>query len=178
MGVCFESFTASAERALKRADWLARRRGAAVVEPLDLLAALAAESESRAAELLVEFGVEMDRLWAELGPGFSSYLAEFEATGARARLRDAGRAPEALPVSAALRLVLNEATMQARGFDRKREVGTEHLLAGLLLAVGPAAELLRRRASSSQTLRERLTEAGLVDIGPAAARPRESPRWS
>ena len=60
----FESFTASAERALKRAELLAKRRDARSVEPLDLLAALAAESESRAAELLVEFGVEMDRLWA------------------------------------------------------------------------------------------------------------------
>ena len=43
-----ESFTASAERALKRADLLAKRQNASVVEPLDLLAALAAESESRA----------------------------------------------------------------------------------------------------------------------------------
>ena len=64
-----ESFTASAGRALKRADLLAKRQNASVVEPLDLLAALAAESESRACELLVELGVEMDRLWAGLGPG-------------------------------------------------------------------------------------------------------------
>ena len=49
---------------LRRADRLARRRGAATVEPLDLLASLAAESESRAAVLLAEFGVETDRLWA------------------------------------------------------------------------------------------------------------------
>ena len=40
-----------------------------IVEPLDLLAALAAESESRAAELLVEFGVELARFWSGLGRG-------------------------------------------------------------------------------------------------------------
>ena len=73
-----ESFTASAGRALKRADLLAKRQNASVVEPLDLLAALAAESESRACELLVELGVEMDRLWAGLGPGISEALAESE----------------------------------------------------------------------------------------------------
>ena len=51
----FESFTASAERAMLRADLLAKRRRASIVEPLDLLAALAAEPETRASELLVEW---------------------------------------------------------------------------------------------------------------------------
>ncbi len=68
----FESFTASAGRAMKRAELLARRQNSLSVEPLDLLAALAAESESRAAELLIELGVEMDQLWVRLGPELAS----------------------------------------------------------------------------------------------------------
>ena len=71
----FESFTASAERAMLRADLLAKRRRGSVVEPLDLLAALASEPETRASELLVELGVEIDRLWDGLGPELSLPLA-------------------------------------------------------------------------------------------------------
>ena len=65
----FESFTAGAERALGRADALAQRRGATLVEPVDLLAALSLEAESRAAELLAEFGVSAGWLRDALGPG-------------------------------------------------------------------------------------------------------------
>ena len=42
--------------------------------------------------------------------------------------------------------------MQARGLDRKREVGTEHLLAGLLSTSGPAAELLRAAGLELETV--------------------------
>ncbi len=104
----FESFTAGAERALTRAEAVAGRRGATMVEPLDLLAALALEAESRAAELLAEFGVSTARLR--------------EAMDARAW--DDGRGPrsseaaEPIPRSAALRLVLSEAMSQARALDR------------------------------------------------------------
>ena len=114
---------------MRRADRLAQTAGAAAVEPLDLLASLAAESESRAAELLVEFGVETDRLWAALDPRFRiSWRNSREPTSTPTRY-SVGAAAEALPLSSDLRLVLNEATMHARGIDRKREVGTEHLLA-------------------------------------------------
>ena len=108
----FESFTASAGASHETSRVLAKRRDALVVEPLDLLAALAAESESRAAELLVEFGVEMDRLWARLGPELASVDddrdldAEEPDLGERRRL-------EPLPVSPTLRQVLNEAHGQA-----------------------------------------------------------------
>ena len=44
-----------------------RQRGAAAVEPTDLLAALVDEAESRAAELLAEFGLDPARVWAALG---------------------------------------------------------------------------------------------------------------
>ena len=160
----FESFTASAERAMLRADLLAKRRRASIVEPLDLLAALAAEPETRASELLVELGVEIDRLWDGLGPEFS---IPSEGQG-----DDPGVVAETtnlqglLPVSPALRLVLNEATISARGSDRKRELGTEHLLAGLLSTSGPAADLLQFAGLEIQTLRQRLTEVVEVDVAP------------
>ena len=63
MSAVLENFP-GAQRALKRAEWMARRRESPLVEPLDLLAALTVESESRAAELLMEFGVEISGLEA------------------------------------------------------------------------------------------------------------------
>jgi len=169
MGVMFYSFTASAERALKRADRLARRRGAALIEPLDVLAALAVESESRAAELLVEFGVETARLWTELGAESLTILAESVGDELETELTLGQTFPEPLPASPALRLVLSEASMQARGLDRKREVGTEHLLGGLLSSSGAAAELLRAAGLELPTLRERLTREVEADSGPLLA---------
>ncbi len=159
----FESFTSGAERALWRADQLARRRAAIVVEPLDLLAALAAESESRAAELLAECGVLTDRLWAELEPEILVFLSELEG---EAEGRPATAASQLLPPSPDLRLVLNEASMHARGLDRKREVGTEHLLAGLLASSGPASDLLKAAGVEHEILRERLTETTLAETAP------------
>ncbi len=164
----FESYTAGAERTLNRAGRLARRRGASAIEPLDLLASLAAESESRAAELLMEFGVERERLWAELDPELHDLLAEFQAgefDGEENSYEPTGAAP---PFSSSLRIVLSEATMHARGFDRKREVGTEHLLAALLTTAGRPAELLEAAGLEAQSLRERMTEATVADSSPLA----------
>jgi thiamine-phosphate pyrophosphorylase len=164
----FEELTAGAERALARADWLARRRGATLVEPLDLLAALTVETESRAGEWLVEFGVDTGRLRAALGPALLEELAQQQGDSQEP---GAGSAPgpagtEPLPRSAALRLVLGEARMQARVLDRRREVGTENLLAGLVAASDPAAELLRSVGLDFQPLRHRLSESSAVDSAP------------
>jgi thiamine-phosphate pyrophosphorylase len=164
----FESYTAGAERTLIRADRLARRRGSTSIEPLDLLASLAAEAESRAAELLMAFGVERERLWAEFDPELHDLLAEFGAGD----LDPSGYSYEpgglALPYSSGLRIVLSEATMHARGFDRKREVGTEHLLAALLNTAGRPAELLKAAGLEPHALRERMTEAAVADTSPLA----------
>ena len=161
-----ESLTASAGRALKRANLLAKSQNASVVEPLDLLAALAAESESRACELLVELGLEMDRLWAGLGSEISAALAESEQAELEAEMTGDESRLEALPISPGLRQVLNEAMAIARGPDRNREVGTEHLLASLLSTSGPAADLLRAAGLDLETMRERLTEFVQVDLAP------------
>jgi thiamine-phosphate pyrophosphorylase len=162
----FESFTAGAERAIKRAEELARHRGVIVVEPLDLLAALAVESENRAAELLSECGVLTDRLWAALGPEVLGFLTEHTECEREAASQVGATAPASLPPSPSLRLVLNEASMHARGLDRKREVGTEHLLAGLLACSGPASDLLQAAGLVHEVLSERLTLTTQAEFTP------------
>src|SRR5262249_17684690 len=162
----FESLTAGAARTLRRADSLARRRGARAIEPLDLLASLAAESESRAALLLAEFGVETDRLWASFDREIADLRVELEGTEFGDDLYFMERAEEALPCSTELRQVLSEATMHAREFDRKREVGTEDLLAGLLKTEGRPADLLRSVGLETHSLLERMLEGTLADRAP------------
>ena len=164
----FESLTAGAERALSRAEGLARRRGAALVEPLDLLAALTVEAESRAVEMLIEFGADLSRLQEALGLAAEPSLrASDRADREPEEASPAGSGSvEPLPRSSALRLVLSEAMMQARGLDRTREVGTEHLLAGLVCASEPAAELLRSVGLEFQPLRDRVSESVAVESGP------------
>jgi thiamine-phosphate pyrophosphorylase len=159
-----ESFTAGAERALARAESVARRRGARSVEPLDLLAALTLETESRAAELMAEFGVESSRLWTAMGPETLEIIA-----GSASLEPDFDSGPEPsgpIPQSPDLKVVLSEAMAQARGIDRKREVGTEHLLAGLISASDSAAEVLGSAGLEFQSLRDRLTASILVDSAP------------
>ncbi|MGP0064436.1 MAG: thiamine phosphate synthase [Isosphaeraceae bacterium] len=160
----FESFTAGAERALARAESMARRRGAESVEPLDLLAALTLETESRAAELMIEYGVEASRLWAAMGHETLEIVA-----GREPFELDPEAVPERMgpiPQSSDLKVVISEAMARARGIDRKREVGTEHLLAGLISGSDSAAELLGSAGLEFRSLREHLTETVLVDSSP------------
>ncbi len=165
----FQSFTASAQRVLERADLLARLRDGALVEPLDLLAALVLESDSQASELLAEYGVETARLWAALSmPAWQ----ELGRTGSPLESElSAGEPPsDPLSLSISSRAVLNEATLSARGLNRRREVGTEHLLAGLLASSGEAADLLRDAGLEYPALFERLVQTTTVESGPSAAR--------
>ncbi|MEA2630027.1 MAG: thiamine-phosphate pyrophosphorylase [Chloroflexota bacterium] len=147
-----EWYTAGARRALDRAEARARWRGAAAVEPIDLLAALVDEAESRAAVLLGEFGLDAVRARAVLGTGEGPPTDEGEGTD-----DPAGRF--ALPHSPDFRVALNDATVAARSLDRGRSVGTEHLLAGLLAAPGPAVDRLAGAGIEPGALVDRLTEA-------------------
>jgi thiamine-phosphate pyrophosphorylase len=149
-----EWYTAGARRALDRAEARARWRGAAAVEPIDLLAALVDEAESRAAVLLGEFGLDAVRARAVLGTGEGPPTDEREGTD-----DPSGRI--ALPHSPDFRVALNDATVAARSLDRGRSVGTEHLLAGLLAAPGPVVDLLAGAGIELDALADRLT-------GPAA----------
>lgn len=119
-----ESLSAGAVRAFQRARVRANLRGASAVEPVDLLAALVDEAESRAAERLAEAELSPARVWEALGT--TALEATEETLEVVAELR--------IPESPALRACLQDAVLHARASDRSRPVGTEHLLSGLLLA--------------------------------------------
>ncbi len=132
----FESFTAGALRALRRAEARARARSASSVDLADLAAALADESESRAANLLSSFGLAPERLLEALG--FAVDPPPDDEDGAT----------DPVPMSTEYRAALGHASTRARALDRSQSVGTEHLLEGLLAAEG-------------RMLAGRLAEAGL-----------------
>jgi thiamine-phosphate pyrophosphorylase len=164
-----QSLTPSAARAVRRALWLARRRNAAWVEPLDLLAALLFESESQAAALLAEFGVEAERLSGALGAqGGGPFNLGEAAPDWQPSLDEPGAEPEPLPHSLALRSVLSEAHLSARGLNRLREVGTEHLLGGLVSASVEAAAVLRDAGLELQAFTARLLQTTTVESAPLA----------
>jgi thiamine-phosphate pyrophosphorylase len=154
-----ESYTAGARRALDRAQVRAWRRGAAAVEPIDLLVALLHEAESRAATLLAEFG--MDATSAPETLGLSQDDAAFEGTTAEDSLEAL-----AVPHSPAVRTALNDASLQARALARSRSVGTEHLLAGLLATPGPVADLLTEAGLELAALAERLAAPAAEEAAP------------
>ena len=63
----YDAYTPGAQRALDRAQVRARAHGGSSVEPVDLLAALVDEAESRAAELMAQFGLDPARVLNALG---------------------------------------------------------------------------------------------------------------
>ncbi|MDR3637374.1 MAG: thiamine phosphate synthase [Isosphaeraceae bacterium] len=150
-----ESYTAGAVRAVNQAQARARHRDAESVEPADLLAALADEAESRAAALLTEFGLAPDLVRAALGV---TPLAGLESPPGTPHV----------PYSADFRAALAEAELQARAVGRSRAVATEHLLAALLSAPGPLAELLAAEGLALDALREYLGESVAAEALPIA----------
>ncbi len=127
----FESFTAGALRALRRAEARAKARSSPEVEPGDLASGLADEPESRASSLLAEFGLDPAAVAAALG---MADAAPDEAEGIEPL--------EPLPISAEARSAIVEASTRARSANRVGGVGTEHVLAGLLAGGGPLVEAL------------------------------------
>lgn len=147
-----DSFTEGALRALDRAQSRAQMRGASAVEPTDLLAALADESESRAAALLAQFGLDARSLWSALG-----------VTG---EVSGDGPPATAIPQSKGFRTVVSNATAHARSIDRNRLIGTEHLLAGLLAAPGPIAELLTNAGLELGALLDSMNDSAANETSP------------
>jgi thiamine-phosphate pyrophosphorylase len=152
----FESFTAGALRALRRAEARARARSGGTVELADLAAALADESESRASALLVEFGLAPERLLEALG-------VELEPPG-----EDEDGSAVSVPMSTEARSALGDASTRAKALDRNQSVGTEHILAGLLAAEseGAVAGRLEAAGLAVEALLETLAEAHDAALAP------------
>jgi thiamine-phosphate pyrophosphorylase len=165
----FDTFTAGALRAIERSEARAHARGAGAIEPFDLVAALVDESESRAATLLDEFGLEPSRLFAALGQ--PEAIPETD---------EDGEELPPVPQSAEVRSLLTDATNLARAFDRTRAVGTEHLLASLLPPHGsarttPAGDLLAAAGLDVAGLVASLAEAEKGESEPIPLDPEMPP---
>ncbi len=153
------SFTASAERVMIRAGNLAESRGGRAVDSLDLLLALMLETESRAVQNLRESGFDeqavVDQIQLDQGLDDQATALDRELEG------------EPLPHSPELRAVLSDAAVHARGLDRTREVGTEHLLAGLISSSPTAAAALSPgKPERLGLLRERLEADSVAAMAP------------
>jgi thiamine-phosphate pyrophosphorylase len=154
----FDRMTPGAERALLRAQGRARARRGTAVEPADLLAALADEAESRAAELMAQFGLAPERVLAALGPE-AVPSASGAGTGLPEPADEEGDDPTLMPFSPDLRALLLEARVQARALDRAAHVGTEHLLACLIASSSPEALRLSSAGLALEPLRNFLAAA-------------------
>lgn len=152
-----EDYTAGASRALRKAAARAIDRQSPAVEPIDLLAGLVDDAESRAAALLTEIGVESERLLAELGVKPVANAAASEAE----EFVEPPRSP-------LLRDLLNDAALAARAFDRGREVGTEHLLAAAFNQPGPIAQALERLGFDPRRLPLPIDRVDAREVGPIA----------
>src|SRR4051812_2178901 len=106
--------TPAVSRALDAAQHLARRRGGAAVEPLDVLHALLLEEEGRAAALLVAAGLD----WAR-------YRVDHPEAGGL------GPVTDLLPVTARLRRSLGLARELAPEVSGEATVASEALLLAL-----------------------------------------------
>jgi thiamine-phosphate pyrophosphorylase len=154
----YDAWTPGAQRALDRAQVRARARGGLTVEPVDLLAALVDEAESRAAELMARFGLEPARVLHALGLGSEPSNSGVVFRDLVARPDEMADPIMPLPHSAAFRTILLDASMQAKAMDRAIHVGTEHLLAGLMTETSSSAQRLLASGLELQRLRSHLSE--------------------
>jgi thiamine-phosphate pyrophosphorylase len=152
----YDSYTPGAQRALDRAQVRARMRGGFSVEPVDLLAALADDIESRAADLMNCFGLQPERVLSALGVKSEQSSPD---PGSGTQVLEPDKPAEfdiSLPHSATLRVVLLDAMSQANATDPGRQVGTEHLLAGLMAESCSATSSLHSAGLKLDDLRSHL----------------------
>ncbi len=139
------------------------------MEPADLLAALVDEAESRGAELMVRFGLDPALVLDALGMEAEWFALESDREAPSGQSENSGEVIIPLPHSPALRAVLIDASMKARALDRALDVGTEHLLAGLITESSPAALSLLARGLDLQGLRNHLAEQVSAQEAPLGA---------
>jgi len=165
----YDAYTPGAQRALDRAQVRARARGGSSVEPVDLLAALVDEAESRAAELMAQFGLDPARVLNALGMESEQSSLGSVLKMLPAKPDESAEVIMPLPHSAALRAVLLDASMLAKALDRGLHVGTEHLLAGLMAESSSAAQRLLADGLELEGLRSHLSEQLLAQSAPMPA---------
>lgn len=155
----YNALTPGAQRALERAERRAEARGGNAVEPMDLLAALVDEAESRAAQLLAQFGLDAARILAALGLDVAAGSASALEQEPRGDLETgpiaAEGSPPPLPHSAEVRSLVLDAGLMARGRERG-QIGTEHLLASLLAESSLAVPRLLAAGLELESLRSHL----------------------
>lgn len=130
--LAIEEWTPGARRVVERSAQLATWFAAPSVDPLHVLAALV-QDEGRAAARLAKIGIDADTLAGELAwswPDDWSPLATV------------------VPWEGAASQLLHEAQEIAQRWTGGREVGTEHLLWGLLQVTSAANQLLLQRGFS------------------------------
>ena len=165
----YDAYTPGAQRALDRAQVRARARGGSSVEPVDLLTALVDEAESRAAELMAQFGLDPARVLNALGMESEQSSLGSVLKMLPAKPDESAEVIMPLPHSAALRAVLLDASMLAKALDRGLHVGTEHLLAGLMAESSSAAQRLLADGLELEGLRSHLSEQLLAQSAPMPA---------
>ncbi|QEH37213.1 Thiamine-phosphate synthase [Aquisphaera giovannonii] len=155
----YEAMTPGAQRVLTHAQARARQRNGTAVEPVDLLAGLVDEEESLAAELLTRFGLDPTAILKSLGLQAGGGSDEPAVGAALPGPPDSASLPAPLPLSSDSKSALDHAASRARLRDRGADVGTEHLLAGLLSA--PSTQLADRLGPELQLapLRDHLEHA-------------------
>lgn len=144
--------TAGAQRALKQAERISQSSAKSGLDAIHLLAALALE-ESRAAELMqahqIELTMILDQFPIQLPEESSTLDADFSDQPLELS--------QALHHFPALREILNQALEQASRADVPTEIGSEHLLWGLLTTPGAHSEWLSAHGTiSTQALEQAL----------------------
>lgn len=148
-------FTSAANRALERADDVARQTQSSVVEPIHLLWALLLE-ESRASEFLTGKGIS-GALLTPICPLPETYMPQ-----------DADR-PDNRPQSEALQLVVLEARSQVALSGAQGEIGSEHLLWALAAVESSARGLLHAHGLRPEDFAGRRSAESELAAEPIAA---------
>ncbi|MCA9014145.1 MAG: thiamine phosphate synthase [Planctomycetaceae bacterium] len=143
--------TAGAQRALKQAARIAQSSAASELDTIHLLAALAFE-ESRAAELLLAHQIELGMILNQ----FPIQLPEEPVTADTESTDQPLELSQALHHFPALRDILNQALEQVSRADIPTEIGSEHLLWGLLTTSGAHSEWLHSQGTLTTEALEQL----------------------
>ncbi|WP_420263656.1 ATP-dependent chaperone ClpB [Candidatus Magnetominusculus dajiuhuensis] len=135
-----DNLTIKSREALRDAQSIATARGNQELQPEHLLLALTADKEGTPSQILTKAGANVERLKAEAEAAVGKFP---QVSGAQ----PIGH----LYMSTKLKDVFDEATAQAKHMSDEY-VSVEHLLLGLILKGGGAAELLRRHGVDRDTL--------------------------